>query len=59
MQRIYEIDRLSCPRRRKVQLRIIAVIPNLDVVDRILRHLAHKGGADLFQLEGARAPPGA
>jgi len=58
LRRIYEVDALLCPRCKNVQLRIVAVIPNLDVVDRILRHLARTGGADLFAQQESRAPPG-
>jgi hypothetical protein len=56
LRRIYEVDPLLCPRCR-TELRIVAIICNLDVVDRILRHLARKGGADLFTQQESRAPP--
>lgn len=56
LRRIYEVDPLLCP-RCKVELKIVAVICNLDVVDRIRQHLTRVARADLFEHERPRAPP--
>jgi hypothetical protein len=59
LRRIYVADPLLCPQCR-VEMRIVAVIQEEGVVDRILRHLAMTGGRDPFEepAEG-RAPPAA
>ncbi len=44
IKRIYEVDPLVCP-RCQAEMRIIAFIVDHDVVDKILRHLEHKGRA--------------
>jgi hypothetical protein len=41
------VNALLCPRCR-VELAIVAVIPNRELIDRILRHLARTGDHDLF-----------
>ena len=56
LRRSYEVDPLMCP-RCQAQLRIVAVICDLDVVDRIRRHVARTGAADLFESQASRAPP--
>jgi hypothetical protein len=59
LRRIYEVDQLLCPKCR-AQLKIVAFIYSEQVVDRIVRHLACRGIADLFELgqqAGQRAPP--
>jgi hypothetical protein len=56
LRRIYEVDPLPCP-RCQAQLRVVAVICDLDIVDRIQRHIARTGAADLFEPHTSRAPP--
>jgi hypothetical protein len=56
LRHIYEVDPLLCP-RCQAQLRIVAVICDLDIVDRIQRHIARTGAADLFEPQASRAPP--
>ena len=54
IRRIYEVDPLVCPRCGD-ELKVVSVIMDPVVVDRILAHRAQKGLDDLFE---ARAPPG-
>ncbi len=53
LRRILEVDPLLCS-RCGVAMRIVAVITDPAVLDRILGHLAEHGGRDPFD---ARAPP--
>lgn len=53
LRRILEVDPLLCP-RCGVEMRIVAVITDPAVVDRILGHLAERGANGPFD---ARAPP--
>ena len=55
LRRIYEVDPLVCP-RCGTELRIVAVITDPDVVDRILGHRARRGLRSPFE---PRAPPAA
>jgi hypothetical protein len=48
---------MLCPRCKTVELRIVAVICDLDIVDRIRSHIARTGAADLFEPQASRAPP--
>jgi hypothetical protein len=57
-RRIYEVDPLLCLRCH-VAIKIVAVLPQLDVVHCILRHVARTGGDDPFEQTGPRAPPAA
>ena len=53
MRKILEVDPLVCA-RCGVEMRVVAVITDPKVIDRILEHLAARGGNDPFD---ARAPP--
>ena len=53
IKRIYEVDPLICP-NCQAEMRIIAFIVDLAVVDKILRHLERKGRA-----KQVRGPPDA
>jgi hypothetical protein len=53
LRKLLEVDPLLCPKCR-VETRVVSVITDPAVVDRILEHLAERGGHDPFD---ARAPP--
>ncbi len=53
LRKLLEVDPLLCP-KCGVEMRIVAVITDPQVIDRILGHLAERGGDDPFD---ARAPP--
>ncbi len=53
LRKILEVDPLLCP-KCGVEMKIVAVITDPEVVDRILAHLEASGGNDPFD---ARAPP--
>ncbi len=53
LRRILEVDPLLCA-RCGVEMRIVAVITDPQVIDRILGHIGERGGNDPFD---ARAPP--
>jgi hypothetical protein len=53
IRRIYEVDPLVCPRCGD-ELKVVSVITDPVVIDRILAHRERKGLDDLFE---ARAPP--
>jgi hypothetical protein len=53
LRRILEVDPMLCP-RCQVELRVISVITETAVIERILRHLEAGGGDDPFE---PRAPP--
>jgi hypothetical protein len=53
LRRIFEVDPLLCP-RCEVQMRIVAVLTEPTVVDRIVRHVNRTGGTSPF---AERAPP--
>jgi hypothetical protein len=53
LRKLLEVDLLSCS-KCGVEVRIVAVITDTAVVDRILGHLEAGGGRDPFD---ARAPP--
>ena len=53
LHKILEVDPLLCPRCR-AEMKIVSVITDAEVVDRILRSLHAGGGGDPFE---ERAPP--
>jgi hypothetical protein len=56
LRRIFEVDPLLCPRCSS-EMKVVSVITDPAVVDRILRHLRERAKADPF--EQGRAPPAA
>ena len=55
LRRIYDVDPLACPACGGV-MRIIAVITDGAVIDRLLTHLRHRPTASAG-IAGARSPP--
>jgi hypothetical protein len=53
LRRVLEVDPLLCP-QCGVEMRVVSVVTEPRVVDRILRHVARGGGHDPF---AGRAPP--
>jgi hypothetical protein len=53
LRRIFEVDPLLCP-RCQVQMRIVSVLTEPTVVDRIVRHVSRTGQRSPF---GERSPP--
>ena len=53
LRRIFEVDPLLCP-RCEVPMRIVSVLTQPTVVDRIVRHVSRRGGTSPF---AERAPP--
>ena len=54
LHRIFEIDPLLCP-KCGTEMKVVSVITEPAVIDRILKHLARMGGGDPFE---GRGPPG-
>lgn len=54
LHKIFEIDPLLCP-KCGTAMKVVSVITEPAVIDRILRHLAGTGGGDPFE---GRGPPG-
>ena len=54
LRRVLEVDPLLCP-KCGVEMRVVSVLTDPQVVDRILRHVRGGGGHDPF---AGRAPPG-
>ena len=51
LRKILEVDPFACPRCGET-MKIVAVITDPLVVDRILRHVAKNGGNDLHEQRG-------
>jgi hypothetical protein len=56
LRRIFEVDPLLCP-QCGVEMKRVAVIQDLGVVDRILAHLRRIGGNDPWEGTAQRGPP--
>jgi len=56
LRRIFEVDPLLCP-RCGVEMKRVAVIQDVAVVDRILAHLRRIGGNDPWEGTAQRGPP--
>ncbi len=56
LRRIFELDPMLCPQCGGT-MKIVSVIDEAAVVDRILRHLARIGGNDPHEGTAQRAPP--
>ena len=57
MRRIFEVDPLLCP-QCQVEMKVVSVIQEVAVVDRLLRHLRKIGGNDPHEGTAQRGPPG-
>jgi len=55
-RRIFEVDPLLCP-QCGVEMKRVAVIQDVGVVDRILAHLRRIGGNDPWEGTAQRGPP--
>ena len=53
LRRVFEVDPLTCP-SCGAEMKIVAVITEVPVIDGIVRHLKKTGRKDPFE---ARAPP--
>ena len=51
LRRVLEVDPLACPRCGEV-MKVVAVIIEPSAIDRILRHVAEKGGDDVHEQRG-------
>ena len=56
IQKVYEVSPLACPRCKK-QMRVVAVIDNIEVIRRILEHLG-LWLANARPFPRAHSPPG-
>jgi hypothetical protein len=56
IQKVYEVSPLACPRCKK-QMRVVAVIDNIEVIRRILEHLG-LWLANARPTPRAQSPPG-
>ena len=56
IQKVYEVSPLACPRCKK-QMRVVAVIDNIEVIRRILEHLG-LWSANARPFPGVHSPPG-
>jgi hypothetical protein len=54
LHRIFEVDPLLCP-KCGTEMKVVGVIMEPAVIDKILKHLARTGGGDRFE---GRGPPG-
>jgi hypothetical protein len=59
LRKVFEVKPLRCPRCQTVTMKVVAIVTDHPVVDRILGHRRARGMESVFDTRPARAPPAA